>query len=120
MGYLSAGRGLVVHRESCGNLADYRKQPEKWIAVEWENEVEREFPVEIRVDVINRMGVLAAVSANIAISQSNIENVQVVERDGDNSTLTFLIQVSDGDHLMRVLRGIRAMPEVHQVHRVCA
>ncbi|MDH3587957.1 MAG: RelA/SpoT family protein [Gammaproteobacteria bacterium] len=120
MGYLSAGRGLVVHRESCGNLADYRKQPEKWIAVEWQNEVEREFPIEIRVDVINRMGVLAAVSANIASSQSNIENVQVVERDGDNSTLTFLIQVTDGDHLMGVLRGIRAMPEVHQVHRVCA
>ncbi|MBT8132556.1 MAG: bifunctional GTP diphosphokinase/guanosine-3',5'-bis pyrophosphate 3'-pyrophosphohydrolase [Gammaproteobacteria bacterium] len=120
MGYLSAGRGLVIHRETCGNLVDYRKQPDKWIAVEWEQEIAREFPVEIRVDVINRMGVLAAVSANIADSKSNIENVQVVERDGDNSTLTFLIQVSDGEHLSRVMRGIRAMSEVLRVQRICA
>ncbi len=120
MGYLSAGRGLVVHRETCGNLVDYRKQPDKWIAVEWEEGVQREFPVEIRVDVINRMGVLAAVSANIAGSKSNIENVQVVERDGDHSTLTFLIQVTGDEHLRAVLDGIRSMTEVLRVQRVCA
>ncbi|MBT8137306.1 MAG: bifunctional (p)ppGpp synthetase/guanosine-3',5'-bis(diphosphate) 3'-pyrophosphohydrolase [Gammaproteobacteria bacterium] len=120
MGYLSAGRGLVVHRETCGNLVDYRKQPDKWIAVEWEPDLDREFPVEIRVDVINRMGVLAAVSANIAGNRSNIENVQVVERDGDNSTLTFMLQVTDGEHLGQVLAGIKGMPEVLRVQRICA
>ncbi|MDH3647693.1 MAG: RelA/SpoT family protein [Gammaproteobacteria bacterium] len=120
MGYLSAGRGLVIHRDACGNLGDYRKQPDKWIAVEWEKNIEREFQVEIRVDVVNRMGVLAAVSANIANSKSNIENVQVVERDGDNSTLTFMIQVNNGEHLQRVMRGIGAMPEVLRAQRICA
>ncbi|NND60884.1 MAG: RelA/SpoT family protein [Gammaproteobacteria bacterium] len=120
MGYLSAGRGLVIHRETCGNLIDYRKQPDKWIPVEWESRTDREFPAEIRVDVVNRMGVLAAVAANISGSQSNIENVQVVERDGDNSTLTFQVQVRDREHLASVIRGIRTMPEVLKVQRVCA
>ncbi len=120
MGYLSAGRGLVIHRETCGNLVDYRKQPDKWIAVQWEDRIEREFAVEIRVDVVNRMGVLAAVAANISGSKSNIEHVEVVERDGDNSTLTFQLQVHDGEHLANVMRSIRTMPEVHRVQRVCA
>ena len=120
MGYLSAGRGLVIHRETCGNLVDYRKQPDKWIAVQWEDRIEREFAVEIRVDVVNRMGVLAAVAANISGSNSNIEHVEVVERDGDNSTLTFQLQVHNDEHLAGVMRGIRAMPEVHRVQRVCA
>lgn len=120
MGYLSAGRGLVIHRETCGNLVDYRKQPDKWIAVEWEKGIDRDFLVEIRVDVINRMGVLAAVSANIAASKSNIDSVQVVERDGDNSTITFLIKVSNVEHLTKVLRSINAMSEVLRVQRVCA
>ena len=36
MGYLSAGRGVVIHRNVCGNLGEFRKQPHKWIAVNWE------------------------------------------------------------------------------------
>ena len=66
MGYLSAGRGVVIHRNVCGNLGEYRKQPNKWIAVTWQAGIEREFSAEIRVDVDNRPGVLAEVAARIA------------------------------------------------------
>ena len=94
-GYLSAGRGLVIHREDCGNLAEFRKQPDKWIPVEWEAELDRTFIVEIRAEVKNRLGVLAAVAANISATGTNIEHVSVVERDGDMSSLTFQLQVKD-------------------------
>jgi (p)ppGpp synthase/HD superfamily hydrolase len=116
-GYLSAGRGLVVHREGCGNLSEFRKQPEKWIPVEWEMKLERTFPVEIRAEVHNRLGVLAAVAANISATGTNIEHVQVVERDGDTSSLTFLLQVKDATQLERVLRSVRSMPDVMTVVR---
>jgi (p)ppGpp synthase/HD superfamily hydrolase len=116
-GYLSAGRGLVVHRESCGNLAEFRKQPDKWLHVEWEKKLDRSFPVEIRAEVKNRLGVLAAVAANISATQTNIEHVQVVERDGDTSSLTLLLQVRDQAQLERVLRTISTMPDVLSVTR---
>ncbi len=116
-GYLSAGRGIVIHREDCGNLAEFRKQPDKWIAVEWESRLNRTFPVEIRAEVQNRLGVLAAVAANISSTQTNIEHVQVVERDGESSSLTFLLQVDGREQLERVLRSIRGMPEVLSVAR---
>jgi (p)ppGpp synthase/HD superfamily hydrolase len=116
-GYLSAGRGLVIHREGCGNLAEFRKQPDKWIPVEWEKKLDRTFPVEIRAEVHNRLGVLAAVAANISATQTNIEHVQVVERDGDTSSLTLLLQVHDTTQLDRVLRSISAMPDVLSVVR---
>ncbi len=116
-GYLSAGRGLVIHREGCGNLSEFRKQPDKWIAVEWEEELDRTFMVEIRAEVHNRLGVLAAVAANISATETNIEHVSVVERDGDTSSITFLLQVGGRDHLERVLRSIRAMPDVLDVVR---
>lgn len=116
-GYLSAGRGLVIHREGCGNLAEFRKQPDKWIPVEWEKKLDRTFPVEIRAEVHNRLGVLAAVAANISATQTNIEHVQVVERDGDTSSLTLLLQVRDTTQLDRVLRSISAMPDVLSVVR---
>ncbi|MEJ2515759.1 MAG: bifunctional GTP diphosphokinase/guanosine-3',5'-bis pyrophosphate 3'-pyrophosphohydrolase [Gammaproteobacteria bacterium] len=116
-GYLSAGRGLVIHREDCGNLSEYRKQPDTWIPVEWEKKIDRTFPVEIRAEVHNRLGVLAAVAANISATNTNIEHVQVVERDGDTSSLTFLLQVADTAQLDRVLRSVGALPDVRAVIR---
>ncbi len=120
MGYLSAGRGVVIHRNDCGNLAEYRKQPEKWVAVDWKHKVARRFSVEIRVEVINRLGVLAEVAANIAESNTNIEHVSVVERDGDTSTLIFQLQVSDRRHLEELLNRIRALPDAYKATRSCA
>ena len=120
VGYLSAGRGVVIHRENCGNLIEYRKQPDKWLAVDWQQDIDRGFTAEIRVDVANRPGVLAAVAANIANTESNIEHVSVLERDGDMSSMTFLLQVKDQQHVARVMRGIRAMPDVMKVRRATA
>jgi guanosine-3',5'-bis(diphosphate) 3'-pyrophosphohydrolase len=117
---LSSGRGVVIHREACGNLASFRKQPEKWVPVTWQASPDRIFHVEIKVEVTNRMGVLAQVAAAIAETQSNIDRVSVVERDSDSSTLIFELLVHDRRHLARVIRAIRAMPEVLRVLRTLA
>jgi GTP diphosphokinase / guanosine-3',5'-bis(diphosphate) 3'-diphosphatase len=120
MAYLSSGRGVVVHREACGNLRNYRKQPDKWLSVTWQPTVDRLFNVEVRIDVANRMGVLAAIASNIATTETNIEHVAVDERDGDASTLIFDLQVRDRKHLAHVIRNLRRMPEVLRVTRVLA
>jgi len=117
---LSSGRGVVIHREACGNLATFRKQPDKWISVTWRPAVDQVFHVEIKVEVTNRMGVLAQVAAAISGTQTNIDRVSLVERDSDSSTLIFELLVQDRRHLARVIRAIRAMPEVLKVSRSLA
>jgi len=117
MGYLTAGRGVVIHRNSCGNLSNFRKQPEKWIAVSWEKNVEREFHCQIQCETRNRTGVLAEVAATIADSGSNIEQVEVISRHEDVSVLTFLLQVHDRIHLAKIMRNVRKMPNVIRVSR---
>nr|WP_298724426.1 bifunctional GTP diphosphokinase/guanosine-3',5'-bis pyrophosphate 3'-pyrophosphohydrolase [uncultured Steroidobacter sp.] len=120
MAYLSSGRGVVIHREACGNLRNYRKQPDKWLTVTWQPNVDRLFNVEVRIDVANRMGVLAAIASNIATTETNIEHVAVDERDGDASTLIFDLQVRNRKHLAHVIKNLRKMPEVLRVTRVIA
>ncbi len=117
---LSSGRGVVIHREACGNLASFRKHPEKWVPVTWQASPDRLFHVEIKVEVTNRMGVLAQVAAAISATQSNIDRVSVVERDSDSSTLIFELLVHDRKHLARLIRAIRGMPEVLRVTRTLA
>ncbi|MDJ0709397.1 MAG: bifunctional (p)ppGpp synthetase/guanosine-3',5'-bis(diphosphate) 3'-pyrophosphohydrolase [Woeseiaceae bacterium] len=120
MGYLTAGRGVVIHRNSCGNLSNFRKQPEKWIAVSWEEKLDREFHCQIQCETRNRTGVLAEVAATIADSGSNIEQVEVISRHEDVSVLTFLLQVRDRIHLAQIMRNVRKMQNVIRVQRDCA
>ena len=117
MGYLSSGRGVVIHRTSCGNLINFRKQPEKWIAVSWEEDIDRDFSSQIQVEALNKTGLLAEVAATIADSDSNIEQVAVVNRHEDGTVLTFLLQVKDRTHLARIMRNIKQMPGVRRVFR---
>ena len=119
MGYLSSGRGVVIHRNCCGNLSNFRKQPEKWIACSWESDIDREFVSQIQVDTFNKPGVLAEVAATIGDSGSNIEQVEVLGRHEDCSMLSFLILVKDRTHLARIMRDVRNMPNVVRVARDC-
>jgi len=120
MAYLSSGKGVVIHREACGNLKNYRKQPDKWLSVSWQIDSERLYTVEIRVDVINRVGVLAAVASNIAAAHTNIEHVSVVERDGNAASIIFELQVKDRKQLATVIRSVKKMPNVLRVTRTLA
>ncbi len=120
MGYLSAGRGVVIHRLTCGNVGEYRKQPHKWIPVTWEPQIEREFSAEIRIDADNKPGVLAEVAACIGDAGSNIEQVSIDESLEDTATLLFSILVHDRIHLAKVIKSLRSMNVVHKVTRTCA
>jgi guanosine-3',5'-bis(diphosphate) 3'-pyrophosphohydrolase len=117
VGVLTSGRGIVIHRDGCGNLNEYRNQPEKLIEVQWEKGIRREFPVEVRAEVANQRGVLATVAAAIADTGSNIEHVNLQERDGETSMLTFVFAVSDRTQLARLLRRIRKLPQVMRIAR---
>jgi RelA/SpoT family (p)ppGpp synthetase len=120
MAYLSAGRGVMIHRQNCGNLAEYRKQPDKWLSVAWEDTHGRTFTSEIQLEISNRMGVLAAVASRIAGAETNIEHVLLEERDVDTSHLKMELQVRDRKHLARIIRTVRAMPDVRRVFRTLA
>ncbi|HXP26564.1 MAG TPA: bifunctional (p)ppGpp synthetase/guanosine-3',5'-bis(diphosphate) 3'-pyrophosphohydrolase, partial [Steroidobacteraceae bacterium] len=85
MAYLSAGRGVMIHRQNCGNLAEYRKQPDKWLSVAWESTRGRLFSSEIQLEINNRVGVLAAVASSIAGTETNIDQVSLEERDVNSS-----------------------------------
>jgi GTP diphosphokinase / guanosine-3',5'-bis(diphosphate) 3'-diphosphatase len=120
LAYLSSGRGIVVHREACANVEDYRKHPDKWLTVAWSDSTDRRFSSELRVEVANRMGVLAAIAAAIARTETNIDHVDMQERDTETSVLVFELKVRDRRHLAQIIRVIRRMPEVIRVSRTLA
>ncbi len=116
-GFVTSGRGIVIHRQTCKNLAEYQKQQEKWINVEWEPYNEGEYEVKIRLNVNNQRGVLATVAAAIADADANINSVEMKERDGRHTSLRFIIEVKNRVHLAKVIRKIRLIKSVSQIDR---
>jgi (p)ppGpp synthase/HD superfamily hydrolase len=117
LGFLSAGKGIVIHTDKCSAVAEFRKHPDKWVQVQWADDIDRSFPVEVRVDSANQRGVLATVASEIADLGSNIERVQVNEHDEETSTMMFLLDVRDRKHLANILRRIRSLPAVMRIQR---
>ena len=116
VGYMSTGRGVVIHRSICNNIAEYRKDPSKWIPIDWRKGIKGEFQSEIQVKTLNRVGLLAEVAGRISATLSNIAHVNV-ETDDDESILIFRLNVRDRQHLAQVIRSIRTNPGVVRVIR---
>jgi guanosine-3',5'-bis(diphosphate) 3'-pyrophosphohydrolase len=118
MGYHTTGKGIVVHRMDCPNVADYRKSPERWIAIGWDRDVSGDFHSALMVEVENRPGVLAQVAAAIAQADSNIDGVEYLERDSNIASIRFAIEVRDRRHIADVIRKVRRLAVVHGVQRM--
>ena len=117
IGVVTTERGIVVHTESCKNAVEFRKRPDKWIDVQWAPEAKGEFSVDIRLEVINKRGVLAILAAEIADMDANIDNVNITERDGKYSTVSFTIEVQNRVHLANIMRRLRKLEPVARINR---
>ena len=118
MAYVSADHGLVVHRVNCANVREFRKHPDRCVAVNWAPITQGMFPVSIRIVARNTPGVLASISTSIGQAGSNIETVSQPESNPEVSTLLFTISVHDRDHMATVLRRLRRNTNVLRVNRV--
>ena len=117
-GFISAGRGIVVHQDNCKTTMSLRGQSEKWLDVAWAPDIQREFSVEILVHVKNQRGVLATIAAAVSENNSNIENVIVDERDSEYTDLRLTIGVLDRKHLANVIRRLRRIEMVERITRL--
>ena len=117
-GHISAGRGLVVHRDNCKNIADFRGNRQKCIALQWAERVEGEFSVEIRIVLQNKRGIFASIANQIHAMEANIEQISTTEQDPTYSAVELLLSVQSRAHLARIMRNIRSTPEVNKVLRV--
>lgn len=117
VGYLSAGKGVVIHTNSCRNLSSFRKEPDKWIDVDWGLTSDQEFDVNVRLRVDDERGVLAQLTTQFAEQGVNIVNIAVEERDHKDALLTFTVSVTDRVHLQRVLNTLKRQKFVRHVSR---
>ncbi|SDI34062.1 bifunctional GTP diphosphokinase/guanosine-3',5'-bis pyrophosphate 3'-pyrophosphohydrolase [Pseudomonas panipatensis] len=118
VGHLSAGKGMVVHLESCKNISEVRHNPEKCIQLSWAKDVTGEFNVELRVELEHQRGLIALLATSVNAADGNIEKIGMDERDGRISVVQLVVSVHDRVHLARVIKKLRALKGVIRITRV--
>ena len=119
IGFIRKGRGMIVHTHDCPVIAKMKREPEKWLDIEWAPETRKLFSVNVKLLVSNQQGVLAKVAAEISGNDSNIENVSVEPGDSAAySNIHFTLQVHNRLHLAQIMRGLRRLPEVIRITRL--
>ena len=118
IGKLSKGRGLVIHQSSCRNIVNERMQSDSMIDVKWADEASGEYSCQLSLYVENERGVLARLATIISDEAANIEHVEVEDKDGLSTNITFLIAVSGRNHLARIMRRLRRVRSVMRILRI--
>jgi RelA/SpoT family (p)ppGpp synthetase len=119
VGHMRRDLGLVVHQLECRHAQRARRaDPERWIDLQWADELTGMYDVNLEVRVINERGVLGRAAAAIAEAESNILNVHIVDEGANATAIQFKVQVQDRRHLARVVRSIRHIKQVQRVTRV--
>jgi (p)ppGpp synthase/HD superfamily hydrolase len=118
VGSIKKGQGLVVHLSDCQSITRSRKnEPEQWIDVEWDSRTSRLFQAAIHVMVENQRGVLAKVASEVAEAGSNIDAISMEEDRSMFTTMHFVLEVANRQHLARVMRALRRLPDVKKISR---
>ena len=120
VGHLSAGKGMVVHLDTCRNIGEVRHNPEKCIQLSWAKDVVGEFNVELRIELEHQRGLIALLAGSVNAADGNIEKISMDERDGRISVVQLVVSVHDRVHLARVIKKLRAIKGVVHISRVRA
>jgi len=118
VGVFNKGKGIVVHREGCNNIESLLHSHDQIVDVTWMDDIEGEFTTKVCAEVRNESGVLARLAAGISEENANIEGVDIEDRDGLISHITFNLSVTDRQHLAKVVRRLRSMPPVQKIWRM--
>ncbi len=117
LGFITAGKGVTVHRTSCHNVRRYRRRPKESVSVVWAPDIEDSFETVVIVHLMNQPGALARVTSTMSLMNVNIENLDFNNRGGDNINMRFVLSVTGRQHLARIIRRLRNLTVVRSVRR---
>jgi guanosine-3',5'-bis(diphosphate) 3'-pyrophosphohydrolase len=117
VGYITRGKGVSVHSQSCPNVTNLMYDPERRIAVEWERGGDAAYEVRISVEVEDRPGLLAAITAVLASTNTDIRNAEARTFDDRTAAIDLTLRIQDLKHLEKVVKSIRGVSGVIDVER---
>lgn len=116
-GVIKVGHGVEVHLLHCPTIEKIHDKHDQYVPLLWESKTQREFPVDLRVDLMNQPGSLASLALAISEAESNIENIRAQDRDSHHFNVDLTISVHNRAHLAHIMRKVRKRKDILKVVR---
>ena len=117
VGYVSLGRGITIHRDDCQNAQQLRKDPERFVPVDWSGGNQQSFKVEIQVDGYDRHRLLEDLTRVFAEAGVNIVSA-VCTTTPPMVRNRFVVEVGDTKVLRTTINRLRNIEAVFDAFRV--
>ncbi|HEV2762098.1 MAG TPA: bifunctional (p)ppGpp synthetase/guanosine-3',5'-bis(diphosphate) 3'-pyrophosphohydrolase [Pyrinomonadaceae bacterium] len=119
VGYVTRGKGVVVHARRCKNVQQLMVNPERIVEVEWAgDEGQAAYAVKLLAVTENRTGMIAGITGAISDMKTGIRDARASVASDDRGRIEVTVEVFDVKHLDKVIRSIRKVPGVLDVERV--
>jgi guanosine-3',5'-bis(diphosphate) 3'-pyrophosphohydrolase len=118
VGYISKGRGVILHRKLCPNAVQISQtDPDRIVAVQWPRDGKSSFSVNLRIQTVNRQGLLADISTVLGETKTNVSAATIRTLPNQTALLDMTVDVSDVSHLQNVMGKLSMMQDVISVQR---
>ncbi|MFN2412708.1 MAG: ACT domain-containing protein, partial [Pyrinomonadaceae bacterium] len=119
IGYISLGKGIVVHNRRCKNVAQLMINRDRIVEVGWAKEENNEIQsIQILVTTENRTGMLAGITNAIADIKTSIRDARAIVSREDKGLIEVTVEVHDKKHLDKVLGAVAGVTGVISVERI--
>ena len=115
VGFVSRGRGVVVHTASCPNIQEM--EPDRLISVQWEGHESKPYPARIHMFARNETGTLSLIAGVLRDEDINLDNCIIQSLIDGRSEVDMVVEVRDLAHLYRTIDKLRHLPPVLEVVR---
>ncbi|MGO1594174.1 MAG: RelA/SpoT family protein, partial [Ancrocorticia sp.] len=119
VGFVTRGNGLSVHRADCANVSAMRtEEPERFIDVDWSDNADAVYLVQVQVEALDRQGLLHDISKVLSENGVNLLQASISTSQERVATSSFVFEMADPRHLQTVLREMRKIEGVYDAYRV--
>ena len=118
MGFVTIGRGVSVHRADCPNVAYMNGTPERILQAQFVDSSEVTHSVDIEIEALDRAGLLQDVMGVCSELKTQVSSVTARVKRDRIAVISMTAQISNLDHLGKMLRKLSGLRDVRAVYRV--
>ena len=111
--------GITIHRQDCANLAAV--PAERRLPVQWNplaaSEQRRRYPVQLRIEVLDRVGVLKDILTRLSDHRINVSDARVRTNPGKPARIDLRVELLSASQLRDTMDQIRSMADVLDIAR---
>jgi guanosine-3',5'-bis(diphosphate) 3'-pyrophosphohydrolase len=119
VGYVTRGKGMAIHRKGCTNAQSLMAtEPERMVQVAWKHQGQEKHSARLRIETLDRMGLLQEIAAIFSERKTNIESANIRSMKNRTAIFDLVVDVADVGELTGLIRIVERIPDVLAVERV--